>query len=281
MDKEIQIWNKVLSAAMSMPGVKVNRSQYLREQLATYRIDNDKIEAAIEQGPIGLIPMEVLDKLAKSSIGYHTRMATGVSTALGMPGGLAVLGTIPSDIAQFYFHVFVVSQKVAYIYGYPDLCDEKGNFSDSAADMLTVFVGVMSGVAAANKVIQELSEQFGKMVMKRLPQYALTQGVIFPLVRQVAKWIGVSLTKQSFSRGVAKFVPIVGGLVSGVLTFFTFRNQSKKLKNKLKESMMLAYNIQHNVTSPDTTLNIDINAPDINDAEEVTDEDITSTTSSL
>ena len=121
MDKEIQIWNKVLSAAMSMPGVKVNRSQYLREQLATYRIDNDKIEAAIEQGPIGLIPMEVLDKLAKSSIGYHTRMATGVSTALGMPGGLAVLGTIPSDIAQFYFHVFVVSQKVAYIYGYPDL----------------------------------------------------------------------------------------------------------------------------------------------------------------
>ena len=45
--------------------------------------------------------------------------------------------------------------------------------------------------------------------------------------------------------------------------------------------MMLAYNIQHNVTSPDTTLNIDINAPDINDAEEVTDEDITSTTSSL
>ena len=117
--------------------------------------------------------------------------------------------------------------------------------------------------------------------MKRLPQYALTQGVIFPLVRQVAKWIGVSLTKQSFSRGVAKFVPIVGGLVSGVLTFFTFRHQSKKLKNKLKESMMLAYNIQHNVTSPDTTLNIDINAPDINDAEEVTDEDITSTTSSL
>ena len=131
------------------------------------------------------------------------------------------------------------------------------------------------------KQIQELSEQFGKMVMKRLPQYALTQGVIFPLVRQVAKWIGVSLTKQSFSRGVAKFVPIVGGLVSGVLTFFTFRHQSKKLKNKLKESMMLAYNIQHNVTSPDTTLNIDINAPDINDAEEVTDEDITSTTSSL
>ena len=279
MDKEIQVWNKVLSAAMSMPGVKVNRMQYLREQLATYRIDNEKIETAIDQGTIGNIPMEVLDKMAKSCINYHTRMATSVSTALGMPGGLAMIGTIPGDIAQFYFHVFVVSQKVAYIYGYPDLCDEKGNFSDSAADMLTVFVGVMSGVAAANKVIQELSEQFGKMVMKRLPQYALTQGVIYPLVRQVAKWIGVSLTKQSFSRGVAKFVPIVGGLVSGILTYYTFRHQSKKPKSKLKESMMLAYNIQHTVTAPDTTLNIDINAPDINDAEEVTDEDIT--TSSL
>jgi hypothetical protein len=270
MDKEIQVWNKVLSAAMSMPGVKVNRMQYLRDQFATYRIDNDKIETAIEQGTIGNIPMEVLDKMAKSCIGYHTRMATSVSTALGMPGGVAMIGTIPGDIAQFYFHVFVVSQKVAYIYGYPDLCDEKGNFSDSAADMLTVFVGVMSGVAAANKVIQELSEQFGKMVMKRLPQYALTQGVIYPLVRQVAKWIGVSLTKQSFSRGIAKFVPIFGGLVSGLLTYFTFRHQSKKLMVRIKESMQLAYNAQHVVTAPDPTLNIDP-IDIVIDAEEVVD----------
>ena len=66
MDKEIQVWNKVLSAAMSMPGVKVNRMQYLRDQFATYRIDNDTIETAIEQGTIGNIPMEVLDKMAKS-----------------------------------------------------------------------------------------------------------------------------------------------------------------------------------------------------------------------
>ena len=271
MDKDIQIWNKVLSAAMNMPGVKVNRAQYLREQLSTYRIDNDKIETAINQGTMGTIPMEVLDKIAKSSVRYHRRMATGVSTALGMPGGLAILGTIPGDIAQFYFHVFVVSQKVAYIYGYPDLCDEKGNCSDSAADMLTVFVGVMSGVAAANKVIQELSEQFGKIVMNRLPQYALTQGVIYPLVRQVAKWIGVSLTKQSFSRGIAKFIPVLGGLISGTLTFFTFRHQTKKLMYKIKESMQLAYNVQHTVSSPDPTLNIDPIDIAI-DAEEVVDE---------
>lgn len=271
MDKEIQVWNKVLAAAMNMPGVKVNRTQYLREQLATYRIDEEKIEAAIRQGTIGNIPTEVLDRLAKSSISHHTRLATTVSTALGMPGGLAMIGTIPGDIAQFYFHVFVVSQKIAYIYGYPDLCDENGNFSDSAADMLTVFVGVMSGVVAANKVIQEVAEQFSKAVVLRLPQFALTKSLIYPMAKEVARWLGVSLTKQSFSRGVAKFVPILGGMVSGGLTYFTFRHQAKKLMGKLKESMELAYNTQHNISNPDVTLNI--TPDDFIDAEEVKEEE--------
>lgn len=55
------------------------------------------------------------------------------------------------------------------------------------------------------------------------------------------KWIGISLTKQSFARGVSKLVPVVGGLVSGGLTYATFRPQAKKLMGSLKGTMMMAY----------------------------------------
>lgn len=64
---------------------------------------------------------------------------------------------------------------------------------------------------------------------------------MYPLVKQVAKWIGVSLTKQSFAKGVSKFVPILGGVVSGGLTYYTFKPQAKKLMGKLKTTMYLAY----------------------------------------
>ena len=36
MSKETEIWNKVLSAAIQLPGVKVNRDSFLQEKLSIY-----------------------------------------------------------------------------------------------------------------------------------------------------------------------------------------------------------------------------------------------------
>lgn len=240
MEKGIELWKKVLTTAMQLPGVKVNRDCFLKKELAIYCTDIQLAEL-LGKGTIGVIPIEILDKIASESISYHVKLVTASSTALGIPGGFAMFGTIPGDLAQYYFHVFALAQKLAYIYGYPDLCDENGNFTEDAAEMLTIFVGVMGGVAAANKVIQEIAEQVQKEVLRRLPRYALTKGVLYPLVKQIAKWVGINLTKQSFSRGVSKLVPIVGGIVSGGLTYVTFKPQSKMLKDQLRSKMLLAY----------------------------------------
>ncbi|MEE3440433.1 hypothetical protein, partial [Ruminococcus sp.] len=225
MEKGIELWKKVLTTAMQLPGVKVNRDSFLKKELTIYCTDIQLAEL-LEKGTVGVIPIEILDKIASESISYHVKLVTASSTALGIPGGFAMVGTIPSDLAQYYYHVFALAQKLAYIYGYPDLCDENGNFTEDAAEMLTIFVGVMGGVAAANKVIQEIAEQVQKEVLRRLPRYALTKGVLYPLVKQIAKWVGINLTKQSFSRGVSKLVPIIGGIVSGGLTYVTFKPQS-------------------------------------------------------
>lgn len=240
MEKGIELWKKVLTTAMQLPGVKVNRDSFLKKELTIYCTDIQLAEL-LEKGTVGVIPIEILDKIASESISYHVKLVTASSTALGIPGGFAMVGTIPSDLAQYYYHVFALAQKLAYIYGYPDLCDENGNFTEDAAEMLTIFVGVMGGVAAANKVIQEIAEQVQKEVLRRLPRYALTKGVLYPLVKQIAKWVGINLTKQSFSRGVSKLVPIIGGVVSGGLTYVTFKPQSKKLKEQLRGKMLLAY----------------------------------------
>lgn len=158
MSKEIEIWNKVFSAAIQLPGVKVNRDSFLQEKLSIY-CTGSQMSLAIEKGTIGNVDEKILDEIAKECIKSHTLQVTTLSTALGMPGGFAILGSIPGDLAQYYYHVFVLSQKLAYIYGYPDLCDENGAFTESAKNLLTTFVGVMGGVAAANKVIQEIAEQ--------------------------------------------------------------------------------------------------------------------------
>ena len=154
MEKGIELWKKVLTTAMQLPGVKVNRDSFLKKELVIYCSDIQLAEI-LAKGTIGVIPIEILDKIASECISYHVKLVTASSTALGIPGGFTMLGTIPGDLAQYYYHVFVLAQKLSYIYGYPDLCDENGNFTEDAAEMLTIFVGVMGGVAAANKVISE------------------------------------------------------------------------------------------------------------------------------
>lgn len=119
----------------------------------------------------------------------------------------------------------------------PDLCDENGNLTETSQDMLTLFVGVMMGVGAANNAITKISKAFAAQVVKRLPQKALTKTFYYPIIKQIAKWLGVKLTKETFAKSVGKAIPILGGIVSGGLTAATFKPAAKRLQKKLQEQM--------------------------------------------
>ena len=104
---------------------------------------------------------------------------------------------------------------------------DKSDFPVKSRYVLTFFLGVVSPERA------QCAKNFAKEIVKRLPKYALTKTVIYPIVKQVAKWIVVKLTKDSFAKGLGKVVPILGGVISGGLTYVTFRPGAKKLKNTL------------------------------------------------
>lgn len=238
MSNEVSIWNKVMGAALSMPGVKVDRDDFLRKELKNY-CSPEQLNLAISSRPINGVSKEIIDRIANACINSHTTKVTTISAVAGIPGGFAMAGTIPADMAQYYWHVFVLAQKLAYLYGFPDLRDENGNLTDTASDMLTLFVGVMMGASAANQAIKGLAKEFAKQIVKRLPQKALTKTMYYPIIKQIAKWIGVKLTKETFAKGLGKVVPILGGVISGGLTLATFRPSAKRLQHKLQEEMFV------------------------------------------
>lgn len=233
MSSEIQTWDKVMSVAMSVPGVKVNRKEFLVAALSKLCSLEQLKQISDGKRPADYLSIETIDRLADSYINSHTTKVTALSAAAGLPGGLSMAATIPADLAQYYYHVFVLSQKMAYLYGFPDLTDEDGVLTEEAKNVMTLFAGAMMGVGIANEAIQKIAENLAKEIVKRLPKYALTKTVIYPIVKQVAKWIGVKLTKDSFAKGLGKVVPILGGVISGGLTYVTFRPGAKKLKNTL------------------------------------------------
>ena len=159
----VSMWNKVMGVALAMPGVKVDRDEFLRRELKSY-CSPEQLDQAVFGRPTTVVSKDIIDRIANACINNHTTKVTTTSTVAGMPGGFAMAATIPADMAQYYWHVFVLSQKLAYLYGFPDLRDEKGNLTDTASDMLTLFVGVMMGASAANQAIKGVGETSCKKI---------------------------------------------------------------------------------------------------------------------
>lgn len=233
MEKETLVWNKILAAVLKMPGVRVDRVAFLRKELKGY-CSEQRLDMLENVRPYTITTDKVIDSVALSCINFHTVMATTGSTIAGLPGGLAMAATIPSDLTQYYYHVVVLSQKLAYLYGFPDFCDEEGKLGDVACDLLTIFMGSMMGVKAADQGVNEIAKGVAKSAVGRLPRLVITKTAIYPLALQVARLVGMKLTKEGFAKAVGKFIPIAGGVFSGTLTLFTFKPGARRLQRRLK-----------------------------------------------
>ncbi|MFF3983549.1 hypothetical protein ACFY0B_02885 [Streptomyces sp. NPDC001797] len=227
-------FSAVLLAAAKLPGVRVHREAYLRSALARHCSEDD-IRRAIEETPAAAgISAEVLDKVANDSIRYETAKVSALSAAAGIPGVLALPATVPADMAQYFGHMVRIAQKLAYLYSWPDLFSEDGDdLDDATMGVLTLFFGVMFGTQSANAAVGKVAGMMSREVAKKLPQKALTQGVVYPIVKKVAAYLGVQMTKQSFAKTVSKAIPLVGAAVSGGLTFATYLPMAKRLKKHL------------------------------------------------
>lgn len=223
----------VLSAAAHLPGIRINRENFLRKELSKF-FDNDIVEKAIKTNPAQAgIGQKIIEHIAKSCIKYEATKVTALSTAAGIPGGYAMAATVPADLAQFFGHVIRILQKLVYLYGWQELFNDEESYDDETSNQLTLFIGVMFGVNAAQAVIKKLSHAIAIKAEKTLVRKALTKGVIYPIVKKIAQAIGVKMTKEIFAKGVGKAVPIIGGVISGALTLATFVPMSKKLQKHL------------------------------------------------
>ena len=240
---ESNSWDKVMNLALSMPMVKVDRNTFLMNEFSMY----DNADQLRDKRPIDLFDAEAIERAARGVINSHLTKATVTSTAAGIPGGLVMAATMPADIAQYYWHVLVVAQKLGYLYGWPDLLDDKGQITEGTRNVLTLFVGVMFGAQAASKLVGEIAKQVSLQAAKRLPQQALTKTIYYPVIKQVAKWIGVKMTKDTFGRGIGKAIPILGGVLSGAITAFSFKPMAEKLQKHLREEMPMMRSLNENV----------------------------------
>lgn len=229
----------IIIIALKTPGVNINRADFLEKQFMK-NYPQEVIQDAIKFNPAHAgITVEEIDKIADQVIQYERNCVSGISLALGMPGGVAMTATLPADIAQFYGYMLRAIQKLLYLYGFPEINVENGvNIDDETMNIITLCLGVMYGVKGATASLKMLSAALGKGVEKKLLAKALTKGTFYPMVKKIAKWFSVNMTKQIFAGFFKKAIPVVGGVIGGGITYLSFKPCCDNLKKSLQDTLL-------------------------------------------
>ncbi len=229
----------IIILGLRIPGVHIEREEFLRKQFMK-NYSNDVIQDAIKFNPAHAgITVEEIDNIADQVIQYERNCVSGISLALGAPGGVAMVATLPADIAQYYGYMLRAIQKLLYLYGFPEINVENGvNIDDETMNLITLCLGVMYGVEGSVASIKILSNALGKGVEKKLLQKALTKGTFYPIVKKISRWFSVCMTKQVFAGFFRKAIPVVGGVVGGGITYLSFKPCCDNLKKSLQDTAL-------------------------------------------
>lgn len=227
---------EIMKRAASLKVVKIDRGEFLRTTLKKYCPEVDA-SMAVETSPIeaGVAPRD-LDEFALNVIDFETKKCAGLSFLAGIPGGVALAGTVPADLAQYFAHVMRVEQKLAYLYGWQTFLNPEDEVDDETLMKLIVLMGIMLEVGGvANSVTKLAADVAQKSIAKTIERQALTKTFFYTPMKKVLRVLGVNLTKQTFAKGVSKVVPVVGGVVSGGLTYASFKPGAERLRRYLRE----------------------------------------------
>lgn len=232
--KEMML-EEVITKAVQIPGVKVNRKQFLAEQFAS-KVNN--LEEVLDKGPIAAgVAREDIAQLSKKLILTRTSQSSMASFVAGIPGGFAMAATIPADILQFFAMALRLAQELSYLYDSQDLWIDEKIDNDRIKNQLILYCGVMFGVSSAVSGVRVLSTQLSKTALKKIPQKALTKTFWYPIVKKTANLVGVNLTKKTFAQGVSKAVPVIGGVISGSINFATMMPMANRLNETLDKAI--------------------------------------------
>lgn len=231
------IWVRFLRGILKMPGAKINRETFLYDAFA--KLPSHLRREVVAKSPAEVLSLDDIESVAKKLINKQSKRVAVVSGAAGIPGGAGMLLSIPADLANFYYHVVTIGQKIGYLYGFPDMLDDKENLTEYGKLMLTAFIGVMNNVTTANEIIKriasEAARRVGEETATRVAGKVLQKQVVSQAVELIAHKLGTQITAKTGGKVITRAIPLVSGVICGVVTYRTFRPAALRLNDTLKK----------------------------------------------
>lgn len=221
----------IISNVLKVPGIKVDRAEFLKTTFVHEDVDIKKI---IEVGPVEANCSEkMLAEKAEQIINANTIETASISFGLGIPGGLAMAATIPADLIQFYGKVLKMAQELIYLYGAKDLWNDGMFDNKKVRNQLIMYLGVMLGATGATEAVRLFASHFVKKILEKSTKESLKKKIFTTVAKKIGQAVGVKLVRETTTKGVFKILPVLGGVISGAMTCVSMKNMGKRLADTL------------------------------------------------
>lgn len=230
-----QVAMNMVSTAVQLPIVRVNREEFLAKLFGK----SPYLKEILEQGPHAVFTPDSLRKKADEVINDNTTKTAIASFVSGLPSNPVLMAAAGgADVVQYYGFAIRLAQQLAFLFGEDDLfTDGSTELSEEAQGRVLAYLGAMLGVSGAAQLVSNASVTVGATLGKRVAAQALTKTAWYPLLKKVASAIGVKITKNTIEKTITKAVPVIGGAISGVVTFATFRTMGASLADVLTQNL--------------------------------------------
>lgn len=236
VEGEAEEWAlSAIRQAARLPMVRIKRDEFLRSAFAQF-VTAEQIENAVATTPaLAGIESKVIDRVATSYINSEARRVAGLSFLAGLPGGFALAAAVPADVAQYFAHLMRIEQQLAYLYGWDSFLSEDGQVSEETISRLIVLMGVMLGVSGAEGAVRAATRTMAQHGMvKYARRRAVLQTIDQPVMNAVLGFIGKKLGEQATKKFAGKIIPIAGGVISGGMTYMSFKPSANRLRDYLQ-----------------------------------------------
>ncbi len=225
----------LITTLSQLPLVRVNREDFLKN---TFK-KSEHLDRILSEGPQAVFTSDSLRKKANEIIQASTNSTSIASFVAGLPSNIAVaIAAGGADLTQYFGFALNLAQQLAYLFGEDDLFNGgHGDVNDQAKGRIVAYLGVMLGAGGAASLLVATSKKAAEVMGKKVAARALTKTAWYPLLKKVAAWIGVKITKQSVGKAVSKAVPVLGGFFSAGITYFTFKPMGNRLADVFKKNM--------------------------------------------
>jgi hypothetical protein len=227
---------QIVEGVIKLPGVRMNRREFLSKTFTD--VSSEKLHIIMEEGPQAVFSTEELEKIADKVIRKNAEKSTAASVMAGLPSNpLVMAGTFTADMMQYYGFALRMAQQLGYLYGISDLLSDEGSLTEEGRQTLQLYLAVMLGISGGNAGIMFVARGVGSHIGKQIIAKPVTKTMWYPLIKTIGKQIGVQVTKKATSKLATKAIPILGGIVSGGITYVSMKPMGRKLMKALVDSV--------------------------------------------